>query len=348
MKILHIVFSFKYGGIETMLVNIVNEQIQDEDVSILIINNSYNQNLIDKIDKRVRIIKVNRPIKSKNPYYIIKMNYLIHRLAPNIIHTHTTHIIHYLLPYFHAKTVNTFHETPNPIDLNYLHLYKQIFAISKSVQTDLKRHGFKSIIIENGIRPQLFIPKTSGYNSNEIFKIVQIGRLEHYKKGHDLLLEACALLINKGIVNFHVDFIGEGESMEYLKKITYNKNLNEYITFLGSRDTYYIEKHLKDYHLLVQPSRIEGFGLTVAEAMASNVPVLVSGQEGPMEIINHGEFGYFFKNENVEDLAEKIKKIMNENISIINGITQRAKLRIEKCYNVKNTAIKYLKEYNQI
>ena len=50
-------------------------------------------------------------------------------------------------------------------------------------------------------------------------------------------------------------------------------NLNSYISFLGSKDTHYIEQHLKDYDLLVQPSRIEGFGLTVAEAMAAKVPV---------------------------------------------------------------------------
>ena len=53
-------------------------------------------------------------------------------------------------------------------------------------------------------------------------------------------------------------------------------NLEKHVRFLGNQSREYVYSHLKDYDLFVQPSRFEGFGLTVAEAMAACVPVLVT------------------------------------------------------------------------
>lgn len=345
MKIIHILFGFTYGGIETMLVNIANEQSKYAEVHIILINDHYSPTLIEKICPEVNFIKLNRPPGSKNPFYILKMNWLISHLSPDVIHNHSSDIIRYLLPHFRRRAVNTIHETPNHTHFPYLKYYRKVFAISKSVHAGLKAKGYDSTVVENGIRPDAFLHKPTSPAS--VFKIVQVGRLEHHKKGHDLLITACASLVRQGIHNFHVDFIGEGNSQAYLEELVVKNKLEPYITFLGNKDTVYIETHLKDYHLLVQPSRIEGFGLTVAEAMAARVPVLVSGQEGPMEIIADGRYGYHFKNEDVEDLVCKIRFIMNMETNELNELTEKAYLRIQACYDIRKTAMKYLQEYGK-
>ena len=43
MVIVHIIFSFLRGGTESMLVDILNEQVKTEKVSLIIINNLFNQ-----------------------------------------------------------------------------------------------------------------------------------------------------------------------------------------------------------------------------------------------------------------------------------------------------------------
>ena len=78
MKIVHVVYSLNFGGIETMLVNIVNEQIKYENkITIVVINSPINQGLRDAIDKRVNFIELGRVRYSKNPYYVFKLNKIL-------------------------------------------------------------------------------------------------------------------------------------------------------------------------------------------------------------------------------------------------------------------------------
>ena len=65
MKLLHIVYSLVNGGIETMLVNVANEQINNHSVYIMIINNIVDERLLEKLDGRIKVIRINRNIKFK-------------------------------------------------------------------------------------------------------------------------------------------------------------------------------------------------------------------------------------------------------------------------------------------
>lgn len=48
MHIIHLTWSLQLGGLETMLVNIINEQIKEEKVSLIVINESFDKTLIKK------------------------------------------------------------------------------------------------------------------------------------------------------------------------------------------------------------------------------------------------------------------------------------------------------------
>ena len=86
MKIVHVIYCMGIGGAQTMLVDIMNEQCQKDEVHLIIINNDYSDSLLKEIDKKVHIHKVDRPKGSKNPYYIIKLNILLLKINPNVIH----------------------------------------------------------------------------------------------------------------------------------------------------------------------------------------------------------------------------------------------------------------------
>ena len=219
---------------------------------------------------------------------------------------------------------------------------KKIYAISNIVKHDIWNWvHLQSEVVLNGIKPELI--DHSPHERNERFRIVQISRLMHQKKGQHILIQAVHRLVTDGYTGLEVDFIGDGESKEYLQAMVRELKLENYVHFLGAKDQTYIFAHLHEYDLYVQPSIYEGFGLTVTEAMAAKVPVLVSENQGPLEIIDNGKYGYFFKNQDANDCAAKIKLFLtnqNETAQI-----EKAYQRVLLLYNVKITAKNYLEKY---
>lgn len=344
MKIVHCIFSFKTGGAETMLVDIVNEQCKLSNVSIIIINNIYDKYLLGKIDSRVDVFFVNRLASSKCFYPIFKLNTKLLKIKPDVVHCHNHNIIPLFLPNIRKKTVLTLHDIG--INVKYLKLYKKLFAISNIVQLDLKnRTGLDSIIIYNGISNDKITKRISN-SLKESYRIVQISRLNHIKKGQHILIEAIKILIEMGFRNIQLDFIGDGESEEYLRIMVANYNLENHINFLGNKTRDDIYNILKDYDLLIQPSLYEGFGLTVVEGMAAGIPTLVSNIDGPIEIIDNGNYGYFFETGSPESLAAMIKMVLIEsdkkNIQLV---VEKALNRVSSLYDIKNTALNYLRAY---
>ena len=171
--------------------------------------------------------------------------------------------------------------------------------------------------------------------------------MAHETKGQHILLNALNVLINKNnIRNIHLDFIGEGLSLHYLMSIVEELNLKDYVSFLGLRNREYIYTHLSDYNLLVQPSLFEGFGLTVIEALAAGIDVLVSDIDGPLEIIKKTGYGKIFKSGDAEDCALKIFEIYsNTDTSLSQPRHKLQRLACKYYFDIEITAKNYLDEY---
>lgn len=346
MKICHIIFSLKTGGAEVMLVDIVNKQIEDAEIFMIIVNDIIDSQVMGKIDERVKIIMIKRNPLSKNIFPLIKLNYILYKKKPTIIHFHNVKGINLILPYFRKKSILTIHDTR--ISTSNFSKYKKLFAISKAVQTDVyQKYGLDSKIVNNGISIEKIKCKNSISNLSP-FKIVQIGRLDP-KKGQYLLIEAIQKLVNQfKITDLYVDFIGTDIASEaLLKKMVKDYKLENYINFLGEQDRDFVYNNLYKYDLLIHPSTYEGFGLTVAEAMAAKVPVLVSNIEGPMEIIQEGKYGYYFKTEDYDDLAIQLKDII-ENYDERRKISEKAYQHCINNYTINLTAKEYIKNYYSI
>ena len=192
------------GGVESMLVDIANYQIESNAVSIIVINDNISPMLQSKLDSRVK------------------------------------------------RTLG---------------------------------QGFDSKVIYNGIHFDQVA--TSPHAMGQTCHIVNVGRLQN-DKGQKVLVEAAKILKKQGDIHFTIDFIGGGENETSLKELVNAYNLNDEIHFLGFKSREYVYENLCQYDLYVQPSIFEGFGLTLAEAIAAEVPVITSDLEGPVEVIAGG------------------------------------------------------------
>lgn len=366
MKITHIFWSLGFGGIETMLVNIANIQIQSgAEVSIIIINNYCEKALISSLRKEVSLYRIGRKNGSVDISFIFKINNLLKQIDPDIIHLHGSDIAIILKREFLKKSCVTLHDSPkgnikpqnilkqiwNKIagrtkpdsNVTYIDHIPYVFSISNSVKQELKEHyGIESSTIYNGIDTARF--KTRDIrNHNTPLRIVMVSRLEHKKKGQDLLIEAISQLKGKATV----DFIGTGSSQKFLEQLTRQFQCEDFITFLGKQDQEYITSHLANYDLFVQPSRWEGFGLTVAEAMAAQLPVLVSEGQGPAEVTCNNKYGWIFENDNAKDLAHQIEYIYDHFNEAIQKANQ-AKKYVYETFDIHSTVNLYLNAYKKI
>lgn len=365
MKVTHIFWSLGFGGIETMLVNIANEQAKaGAEVSIIIINDWLEKSLVDALSPRVRLVCLNRKLHSHSLSFIYQLNRALGRLSPDVIHLHSSGLIRLLCSKQNRVACSTLHDLPtgsvkrgrlmNLVPFAHMTLYKssnvvnidevpQVFAISNAVQQALRdNYGVESTVVHNGIMTSRFVSRPKTMPEGQL-RIVMVSRLEHGKKGQDLLIRAAAAL--QGTVT--VDFIGTGSSMEYLKQLTVELHAKDYIRFLGKQTQDYVAAHLADYDLFVQPSRWEGFGLTVAEAMAAGVPVLVSEGQGPAEVTQGDRYGWLFANGDAYDLQRQIVFI-KEHYGEAMTKANEAKEYVRNTYDVSVTARTYLREYERI
>lgn len=348
MKIVHLIWQFKLGGAEAMLVDIVNEQSLSAEVSLIVGNAVIEKTLVEKVSQRVDLRLLGRPPGSRNPWYLWKLYRMLKKIKPDIIHAHLDSFIR-LLKYAGPPCVLTVHNTG--IDLMpQVDRYDAVYCISDAVSNDLENRysRIRTRIIQNGIN-FTEVEKKSVYG-HKPFRMVQVSRLDHLQKGQDILLYAVKKvndLLKEDAVT--VDFIGEGPSRNHLLKLNQELELQKCCRFLGMRPRDYIYRNLHTYDLLVQPSRFEGFGLTVVEGMAAGLPVLVSDIEGPMEVIGHGRFGYFFHSEDVDDCARQILNIIHHSARP-EFVSDRdtAERHAKATYDVAITAKEYLQDYSRV
>ena len=242
--------------------------------------------------------------------------------------------------------VLTIHNEHEQISSNILN-YDKVFAISLSVKNNITTQYplCNPIVISNGIVCSKIVTKLRQLSS--LFKVVQIGRLVHQQKGQHVLIHAIKLLVDSyNVKNIRLSIIGCGKSEEYLVKLVNDLGLEPFVVFCGEQSREYVYEHLCDYDLLVQPSLSEGFGLTIVEAMAAKVPVLVSKLEGPMEVISQGKYGSYFSPGEAKECAIKIFDIMSNFTETLSAskIDDAYNYAVEN-YNIHLTSEKYCLYY---
>ena len=342
MKIVHCIFSLNIGGAESLLIDILNEQVKTENVMLIILNDSFSQSLLSKINAHVKVVCINRKQGSKNIIPILRFNLLLLRYNPDVIHIHNI-ALRQLIIIPNKNIIFTAHCLG--IRSKYLNKVNRIIAISDSVKIDILNHCRSRVVtIPNGINTDKITYKQKTDNE-KIFKIVQVGRLDMDNKGQDILIESLSILINKGYHNIQIDFIGSGDSLDYLRNLANKLDVIHNINFLGSRDRNYIYEHLADYDLMCHPARHEGFGLVVTEAMAAGLPVLVSSDDGPFEVINGGKYGNYFEKENIHACADSIENIMRNYDKALDKAKIARDYVVER-YSIQSMVISYLKTYN--
>ncbi|HET8688033.1 MAG TPA: glycosyltransferase family 4 protein, partial [Methanosarcina sp.] len=174
------------------------------------------------------------------------------------------------------------------------HAYKQYR------QWGVERHKLAELPYSIQAPVSTFLPPTS-------FTFLFLGSIEN-RKGVDCLLNAFALLPNDWDIKLKV--VGrvsddEGEKpIDFYQQIINQYDIKDKVEFLPPVKVNTIGDTISSCHVLVLPSRFDGFGVVVSEAAALGKTLIASDQVGSAEtLIDNCVNGYIFKSENVVALS---------------------------------------------
>ena len=199
-------------------------------------------------------------------------------------------------------------------------VYKHIdhaFYVGSNNKHYFKRYGLKENQLsfaphatdnerfaDNKSAEAILIRKKLGIRNDEIL-ILFAGKLEG-KKSPELLLNAFLALNKPGM---HLLFVGNGGLENNLKIMAADKPSVHFMDFHNQSAMPAIYQAC-DLFCLPSKGPGETWGLAVNEAMACGKAILVSDKVGcAIDLVNEGYNGMVFKNENVDDLREKLKEL---------------------------------------
>ncbi len=169
----------------------------------------------------------------------------------------------------------------------------------------------KIAIIPNGVNLSLF--KKRATKKPKEFTILFVGRLAKIK-GVPYLIKAFKEL-NKAHFQTKLLIAGEGPQKNELKSQVKKFKLEKKVKFLGTLSYKNLIKVYQTSDLFVLPSISEGQPLTLLEAWAAKLPVVVTAVGENPKMVKNGVNGYLFKPRDAKDLTRRLKKaILNPNL----------------------------------
>src|SRR2546430_12865675 len=181
-------------------------------------------------------------------------------------------------------------------------------------------------------------PKLRRANFERPPLILSIGRLIS-KKGFDVLIDACALLRQRGH-GFRCEIIGEGPLLEELQARIHGQDLREHVNLAGPQTQSGIAARLSQATVFALRCRIDPDGAmdnlptVVMEAMASALPVVSTNIGGISEMVRDGETGLLVAQNDPAATADALSRLIND-IELARSFGGRGRKRADEIFSIE-------------
>lgn len=326
MNILYLLFSFTTGGTERLVTDICNEMVRrDHQVHLYVVNDLYDQSMLDALDPKVCVQLQKRSAGGGGKLHtLLHIAKYIRCNHIDVVHCNSLDAPELLLlkPFLapRAKVLYTVHgmhqmrqKSRLKVMLRNLLCYR-VIAISQCVKADILAAGIresKVVTIPNAIDLSRFAP--SGKVMDPAAPVIgNVARIQPRVKGQDVLIRAIALL-KKEYPHVRCLFAGapaanDSQSLTELTDLTARLELTENVTFVGNVTD--VPGFLSGLDIFALPSRSEGFGISLVEAMAMGIPCIASHLEGPAEVLEQGKYGQLFPSQDPQALADGLAAML--------------------------------------
>lgn len=181
-------------------------------------------------------------------------------------------------------------------------------CVSQYSAKEAKKFGAKNIvIIPNGVDSKLLLRyQFKPYKRHGILQIVSTSSLIP-RNGLDTLIQSLSYLPTS--IKFHLTIAGSGPEQAKLQNLVKSLNLHSNVSLNGRLSNASVAKLLSTAHLMIRPSRWEGFGVSFIEAMAVGVPVIATPVGGITDFISNRQTGLLVPPDKPKALAQAILEL---------------------------------------
>lgn len=174
----------------------------------------------------------------------------------------------------------------------------------------------KVVLVRNGIDLHQFgLPPRGGRRPGRVVSVARAVPM----KGLDTLLDACAVLRDRG-VSFSCDIVGDGPLRSALANQVHRLGLTGHVRMLGSADRATVIATLHEAQVFALPSRpdpagdMDGLPVSIVEAMATGLPVVSTPVTGIPEVVHNDRTGLLVPPDDPAALAGALEKILNDDL----------------------------------
>jgi glycosyltransferase involved in cell wall biosynthesis len=224
--------------------------------------------------------------------------------------------------------------------------YRKIACISFGTRDTMAQWmpgaSSKLVTIHNGIDLSMFSMNTcrrTFHNKTPI--IVSAGRLTE-QKNYETAIKAIGIMRDQP---FEYWIAGKGELEAPLQELVRSLDLEDKVRFLGFRSD--LPQLFQQADVFLLPSRWEGFGLAVAEAMAAGLPVVASDVPGLREVVGEEpRAGFMVDPMAPEVVARRLSELLEN--SELRSIMGRNAQRQASRFAIEKTIENYLQLYREV
>jgi glycosyltransferase involved in cell wall biosynthesis len=218
-----------------------------------------------------------------------------------------------------------------------------IHATANSEIDNIQKLGYTNPyrVIANGIDTTEVVLKTN-YDTKKV-NLLFLSRL-HPKKGLEILLEAILKLKNKNIV-LTIAGTGEDSYSKSLIELVKTYDIENRVKFVGG---VYGKDKWKLYNssdCFVLPTHSENFGIVIAEALATGLPVITTKGTPWAELLTH-QCGWWI-NLSVDNIVDTLNQLVSLNYKELQAMGDNGKKLVREKYDIKlvtNSMFQFYKE----
>ncbi|MBV5329438.1 MAG: glycosyltransferase family 4 protein [Chlorobium sp.] len=188
-------------------------------------------------------------------------------------------------------------------------------------------HDVKVFILPNSVDLSLFSPAPKSqvlserYGLNGKIVLLTLGRLDSLEraKGFDEVMDVLPQLANE-FPNILYLIAGAGRDKNRLEQKVKSLGIEDLVVFTGFVAEAEKTDHYRVADVYVMPSRGEGFGIVLLEAMACGVPTIASKVDGSREALRDGLLGILVDPDNPTELIAGIREALRMPRQIPDGL----------------------------